>query len=355
MSFRLKVYAVLIIVGAVLLGLSSKIRNENVADDKNSEVTNSEKVEKVEKVEKDKIVLNEVVHSVFYAPLYVALSNGYFEENGIEVTLITGNGADKSMTSLITGESNIILAGAESSMYIESDENAKDLVNVAQLTKRAGNFLLAKEETKVFSWSDVKGKTIIGGRPGGMPEIILESILRQHGIDPEKDVTIITNLDFTATSGAFATGDYDYTVEFEPNATKIENQGYGTVVASLGVDGGTIPYTSFITTADYAENNEESIVRFLTAIQQGIAFIEENSTEDVAKSVTPYFDNISVDEMTKIIERYKTQDTWNKELYCNEDSYIKLEKLLIEAGTLSKEVPINDLITNKYVELIGGE
>lgn len=352
MSFRFKVYVALIIIGSILVGLTTKIRNENKTDEKNVENT---EVAETEKTELDKIVLNEVVHSVFYAPLYVALSNGYFEENGIEVTLVTGNGADKSMTSLLTGESNIILAGAESSMYIESDETSKDLINVAQLTKRAGNFLLAKEETSTFTWNDVKGKTIIGGRPGGMPEITLEHILREHGIDPVKDVTIITNLDFTATAGAFATGDYDYTVEFEPNATKIENQGYGTVVASLGVDGGTIPYTSFITTTEYADNNEKSIVKFLTAIQQAIIFIEENPTEDVAKSVTPYFDNISVDEMTKIIERYKTQDTWNKELYCNEDSYIKLEKLLIEAGTLNKEILINNLITNKYVDLIGGE
>ncbi len=190
------------------------------------------------------IVLNEVVRSAFYAPQYVALSQGYFEDNGLSVELITGNGADKCMTSLLAGESDIILAGAESSMYIKAEDSTKEVVNIAQLTKRAGNFLIAKEDTGSFTWANVKGKTIIGGRPGGMPEIMLEHILKANGIDPTTDVNIIRNLDFTATAGAFATGNYDYTVEFEPNATKIEGEGYGKVVASLGVDGGEVPYTS---------------------------------------------------------------------------------------------------------------
>ncbi len=159
-------------------------------------------------VETQKVVLNEVVHSVFYAPQYVALAEGYFEDEGLEIELITGNGADKSMTSLLTGTSDIILAGAESSMYVKAEDSSKDIINIAQLTKRAGNFLIARDDTENFTWTDVKGKTIIGGRPGGMPQITLEYILKENGIDPVEDVSIITNLDFTATAGAFATGDY---------------------------------------------------------------------------------------------------------------------------------------------------
>ncbi len=298
------------------------------------------------------IVLNEVVHSVFYAPQYVALANGYFEENGLAVELITGNGADKSMTSLITGESQIILAGAESSMYIQANEDnkdGKDVVNVMQLTKRAGNFLVARDKTDNFKWEDVKGKTIIGGRVGGMPEITLEYILKQHGIDPAKDVNIITNLDFTATVGAFATGEYDYTVEFEPNATKLEKEDYGTVVASLGVDGGEIPYTSYITTRTFAEGNKEVVTSFIKSIKQAHEFIEQNDSKTVAEVVSPYFENISVDDMTSIIDRYKQQDTWNKELVCNVESYEKLIGMLKDAGTLQNDVDLGKLIDNSYV------
>ncbi len=301
------------------------------------------------------VVLNEVVRSAFYAPQYVALSEGYFEDNGLSVELITGNGADKSMTSLLTGESDIILAGAESSMYIKAEDSSKDVVNIAQLTKRAGNFLIARDETTSFTWEDVKGKTIIGGRPGGMPEIMLEHILKSNGIDPVKDVTIITNLDFTATAGAFATGDYDYTVEFEPNATKIEGEGYGKVVASLGVDGGEVPYTSYITTGSYADTNSENIVNFLTAVKQGQEFIDTHTSEEVANSIIVYFDNITKNQLINIIERYRSQDTWNTALTCNEESYAKLQAVLLDAGTLNSEVDLKTLMDNQYVNMIGGE
>ncbi len=340
---------VMYIVGGVLEDFSN-----------NAKTPTTEQVVEVkpETTELTQVVLNEVVHSVFYAPQYVALANGYFEENGLNVKLITGNGADKSMTSLITGESQIILAGAESSMYIQANEankDGKDVVNFMQLTKRAGNFLVARDATENFKWEDVKGKTIIGGRVGGMPQITLEYILKQHGIDPVKDVNIITNLDFTATVGAFATGEYDYTVEFEPNATKLEKEGYGTVVASLGVDGGEIPYTSYITTRTFANENEETLISFVNAMKQAQEFIETNDAKTIAKVVSPYFENISLEDMTSIIERYKQQDTWNTELSCNIESYQKLIEMLKDAGTLQHDVDLNKLIDNGYVGKMDGE
>ncbi len=188
-----------------------------------------------------------------------------------------------------------------------------------------------------------------------MQEIMLENILKDNGIDPVNDVNIVTNLDFTATAGAFATGDYDYTVEFEPNATKIEGEGYGTVVASLGVDGGEVPYTSYITTKSYAEENSEEIAKFLTAVKEGQEFIDTHTSEEVANSIIVYFDNITKSQLINIIERYQSQDTWNKELYCNEESYNKLEKILMDVGTLSSEVDLKTLIDNQYVDMIGGE
>ncbi len=352
-AIGLMVLFVLYIVAGVLMQ-NSKPSSDGIG--KESEVGSETIISK--ETELTPIVLNEVVHSVFYAPMYVALNNGYFEENGLDVELITGNGADKSMTSLITGESQIILAGAESSMYIQANENnpdGKDVVNFMQLTKRAGNFLVAKDGTENFKWEDVKGKTIIGGRVGGMPQITLEYVLKENGIDPVKDVTIISNLDFTATVGAFATGEYDYTVEFEPNATKLEKEGYGTVVASLGVDGGEIPYTSFITTREFAEGNEEVMISFIKSMNQALEYIEENDSKTVAKAVNPYFESISLEDMTSIVDRYKQQDTWNKELACDVESYNKLIGMLKDAGTLQNDVDLEKLIDNSYVDKAKGE
>ncbi len=302
-----------------------------------------------------KIVLNEVVHSVFYAPQYVALEKGFFEKNGLDVEVIVGNGADKSMTALLTGEADIILAGPESSMYVQSNNNEKEVVNIAQLTNRAGNFLVARDKVDSFKWEDVKGKTIIGGRPGGMPQITLEHVLKQNGIDPKKDVNIITNLDFTATVGAFSTGEYDYTVEFEPNATKLEKGNYGTVVASLGVDGGEIPYTSYITTKDFAKNNPEVIKKFLLSMKEAHQYINDNSTEDVALVISSQFENVTKEEIEIIIDRYKNQDTWNDMLICDIEAYEKLESILRDAGTLTGEVDINALIDNSHAKGIVGE
>ncbi len=305
--------------------------------------------------ENTKVVLNEVVHSVFYVPLYVAIENGYFSEEGLDVTLQVGNGADKSMTALLSGEANIILAGAESSMYVQSNENGKEIVNIGQLTKRAGNFLVAKEKADNFTWEDVKGKKIIGGRPGGMPEIMLEHILKEHGINPTTDVNITTNLDFTATTGAFATGEYDYTMEFEPNATKIETEGYGYVVASLGTDGGEIPYTSFITTKEYAKDNSETLEKFLNAIYKAQKFLVETDSSELAKIISPQFDSVPIDQLEIIIERYKSQDTWTLNPLCNVESYEKLEQILLKAGTLTSEIDTSALVDNSIARKVVGE
>ena len=182
------------------------------------------------------ITLNEVAHSIFYAPQYVAYELGYFKEEGLDVTIETGFGADKTMTALISGDADIGFMGSEASIYQYNEGNEDYAINFAQLTQRAGNFLVGREENNQFQWSDLQGKELIGGRKGGMPEMILEYVLKKNGLDPEKDVTLIQNVDFANTAGAFAGGTGDYTVEFEPNATSLEQQGTGYVVASLGIE-----------------------------------------------------------------------------------------------------------------------
>ena len=184
------------------------------------------------------VTLNEVAHSIFYAPQYVAIENGYFEDKGIDLTLVTGFGADKVMTAVLSGEADIGFMGSESSIYTYQEGANDVIVNFAQLTQRAGNFLVAREEMPDFSWDDLKGKDVLGGRKGGMPEMVFEYILKQNGLDPAKDVKINQSIDFGATAAAFSGQQADFTVEFEPGATLLEQKGSGYVVASLGVDSG---------------------------------------------------------------------------------------------------------------------
>ena len=205
--------------------------------------------------EMTKVTLNEVAHSIFYAPQYVALENGYFTQEGIDLDLVTGYGADKTMAAVISGEAQIGFMGAEASIYAYQEGATDPVVNFAQLTQRAGNFLVAREEMPDFKWEDLKGKKVIGGRKGGMPEMVFEYILNQNHIDPATDLTIDQNIDFGSTAAAFAEdkSDYDFTVEFEPGATNLEKQGKGYVVASLGTDSGYVPYTAFSAKKSYKE------------------------------------------------------------------------------------------------------
>ena len=196
------------------------------------------------------ITLNEVAHSIFYAPQYVAIEEGYFAEEGIDLTLVTGFGADKVMTALLSGEAEIGFMGSEASIYTYSGGAGDAPVNFAQLTQRAGNFLVAREEMPDFTWADLIGKDVLGGRKGGMPQMVFEYILRQNGIDPS-EVQIDQSIDFGSTAAAFSSGKGDFTVEFEPGATTLEQEGVGTVVASLGTDSGYVPYTAYCTKSGY--------------------------------------------------------------------------------------------------------
>ena len=205
-----------------------------------------------------KVTLNEVAHSIFYAPQYVAIEEGYFKDEGLDLTLVTGFGADKTMTAVISGEADIGFMGAEASVYAYQEGATDAVVNFAQLTQRAGNFLVAREEMPDINWDDLKYKKVLGGRKGGMPEMVFEYILRKNGLDPQKDLTIDQSIDFGYTAAAF-TGDTsaDFTVEFEPSATALEKEGAGYVVASLGVDSGYVPYTSYSANTSYMEKNPE--------------------------------------------------------------------------------------------------
>lgn len=294
------------------------------------------------------LTLNEVAHSIFYAPQYAAIELGYFEEEGIELTLVNGAGADNVMTALISGDADIGFMGSEASVYVYAEGASDYAVNFAQLTQRAGNFLVAREEQPDFHWSDLKGKEILGGRPGGMPQMVLEYILKENGIDPFSDLTIVQNIDFGLTAGAFSGGQGDYTVEFEPFATALELEGKGYVVASLGMDSGYVPYTAYCVKKSYLEQNPDIIQSFTNAIQKGLDYVNTHTPEEIATAIAPQFSETDTTSLITIIDRYQKQDTWKTDTVFSEDSFQLLLDILTESGELDQTVPYHDLVTTEF-------
>lgn len=339
--------ALMMSVGMILTFLTGCTADKDVETSGiSSEVTSDEKGAKKE------VVLNEVAHSIFYAPMYVAIEEGYFEEEGIELTLVCGFGADKVMTAVLSGEAEIGFMGSESSIYTYNEGANDYVVNFAQLTQRAGNFLVAKEPTENFTWEDLKGTTVLGGRKGGMPQMVFEYILRQNGIDPMTDLTINQNIDFGSTAAAFSEGQgkYDYTVEFEPGATSLESEGKGYVVASLGKDSGYVPYTAFSAKQSYIEENPEVIQGITNALQKGMDFVQTHTPEEIAKIIEPQFPETNLETITTIVTRYYEQDTWKADLIFERESLELLCDILEEAGELTERPPYEELVTTEFAE-----
>lgn len=297
-----------------------------------------------------KITLNEVAHSIFYAPMYVAIEKGYFKEEGIDLTLVTGFGADKTMTAVLSGEAEIGFMGSETTIYTYNEGAEDYVVNFAQLTQRAGNFLVAREPISDFAWSDLMGKNVLGGRKGGMPEMVFEYILKKNNIDPTADLSIDQSIDFGSTAAAFSGGQGDFSVEFEPSATALEQEGSGYVVASLGVDSGYVPYTAFSAKASYIKEHPELIQSFTNALQKGMDYVNSHSPEEIAKAIQPQFQETDLETITTIVTRYYEQETWKEDLVFAKESFDLLLDILKEAGELSAEPPYEDLVDPQFAE-----
>ena len=297
-----------------------------------------------------KVTLNEVAHSIFYAPQYVAIEEGYFAEEGIDLELVTGFGADKTMTAVLSGEADIGFMGSEASIYVYSQTPDDYIVNFAQLTQRAGNFLVAREPMENFQWSDLKGKEVLGGRKGGMPQMVFEYILKKNNLDPAADMTIDQSIDFGATAAAFSGGSGDFTVEFEPGATTLETEGAGYVVASLGVDSGYVPYTAYSAKQSFLKEHPELVQGFTNALQKGMDYVQSHTPEEIAKVIAPQFKETDLEVLTTIVTRYYEQDTWKEDLIFEESSFTLLQDILDEAGELQERVPYADLVTTEYAK-----
>ena len=296
------------------------------------------------------IKVNEVTRSVFYAPQYAAINNGYFKENGIEVELSTGQGADAVMTAVLANQCDIGFAGPEASIYVYN-EGKEDYTQVfAQMTKKDGSFLVAKENTDNFSWQDLKGKTVIPGRKGGVPYMTLEYVLKKNGINPQTDLVLDDSIKFDLMAGAFASGDAEYVTLFEPTASLTEEQQKGYIVASVGEEAGEIPYTAYFAKKSYIEENEDIIRKFTEAIYKGQQWVKEHSAKEVAESIESFFPDTDIEQLANAVQSYKDIDAWNDTPVLTQESFDRLQEVMTMAGELKEKAPYDKIINNKYAE-----
>ena len=301
------------------------------------------------------IRVNEVTRSVFYAPQYVAIANGYFEEEGLEIELTTGQGADKVMTAVIAGQSDIGFAGPEAAIYIYN-EGKEDYAQVfAQMTQRDGSFLVSKDPTDDFKWTDLKGKTVIPGRKGGVPYMTLEYVLKQNGIDPQKDLVLDDSISFDLMAGAFAGGDAEYVTLFEPTASATEQAGKGYIVASVGEEAGEIPYTAYFANKSYIEQNPDVIQGFTNAIYKGQQYVKEHTAEEIAELIKDFFADTDVEMLTTSVQSYMDIDAWKSDPILEEESFNLLQTVMTEAGELTKQADYDKVVNNSFAEKAVGD
>lgn len=256
------------------------------------------------------------------------------------------------MTAVLSGEADIGFMGSEASIYVYNEGSGEKIVNFAQLTQRAGNFLVAREEDKEFTWDKLKGKTVLAGRKGGMPQMVFEYILKKNKIDPQKDLKMVQNIDFGLTAEAFASGQGDYSVEFEPFAASLEKEKKGVVVASLGVDSGMVPYTAYSAKESYIEKNGDIIQKFTNALQKGMDYVQKHTPEEIANVIKPQFAETDLDVLTTIVERYYEQYTWKDNLVFEKESFELLQDILESSGELTERVPYEELVNTEFAQKV---
>ena len=304
-----------------------------------------------------KVKLAEVAHSIFYAPQYIAITEGYFEEVGLEIELFNANGADKVTSSLLSNDMDIGLQGPEPTIYLYNQDSENYLVNFAQLTQKDGSFIMSREKIDNFTIADLVGKSILGGRAGGVPEMTLEYVIKQAGYtlkqnSYEADVNVRTDVQFAAMAGSFIAGEGDFTTLFEPSCTELELNGYGYVVASVGELSGEIPYTAYSTTVEYFINNQDILERFVKAIYKGQLFVKVHTDYEVAVALQKTFTEIPLENLEIIVNRYRSIDAWCTTPYFDKEGFEKLMDVMELAGELEKRANYEDLVNNSIVDKV---
>ena len=301
--------------------------------------------------EMTEVKVGEVTRSIFYAPLYVAIEEGFFEDEGLDVKLSTIPGGDKTMTALLSDGIDIGLIGAETSIYVAGQNPNDVVVNFAQLTQTDGTFLVAREEIKDFDWDMLKGSTFLGQRVGGMPQMAGEFVLKGKGINPHKDLTLIQNIDFANIANAFASGTGDYVQLFEPTASVFEEQGVGKIVASFGEELGAIPYTVFMA-KESTLKDDDFISSFTKALYKAQKWVYEESAAKVAKSISPYFEDTDLALIEKVVERYRSQESFAKDPIIDEKEFDNLLKVMTQAGVLEYDAKYEELVNRSFADKV---
>ncbi|HZK83297.1 MAG TPA: ABC transporter substrate-binding protein [Desulfosporosinus sp.] len=302
------------------------------------------------KTELTKVKVSEVTHSIFYAPQYVALTQGFFKEEGLDIELTNGAGADKVMTAVLSGQSDIGLAGPEASVYVYNEGKEDHSVVFAQLTNGDGTFLMGRNPNPNFQWSDLKGKTVIGGRKGGMPAMVLQYVLNRNDLTTGKDVFIDTTMQFAAMPGAFIGGQGDYVIIFEPTASSMEKASKAYIVASLGKESGEVPYTAYFTKKSTIDKNPDFLQKFTNAIYKGQSWVTNHTPEEIAKAIKPQFPEEQDEILVSAVKRYKEQNSWKTDPVLNEKDFYLLQKIIKDAGELNKIAPYEKVVTKQFAE-----
>ena len=302
---------------------------------------------------KGKIRLNEVTHSVFYAPLYVAINKGYMEEEGIEIEITNGGGSDASMSALLSGSADIALMGPETVVYVEANGSTNHPVVFGQLTKKDGSFLISKTPVTDFSFgSSLNGKTAIIGRNGGMPAMTFEWLCNNAGVQNGVNTTLDKETSFNMMVSVFESTNAEFCTMFEPTASAFVNAGKGYYVGSIGEYSGEIPYTCFMAYPNYISKNKAQVEGFLRAIKKAYLFITTSTSEEVADALLASFDGSTKEELATAVERYLEIDAWSNTPAMSKDSFTRLLSVLKNAGTLDKDVDFSKIVDNTIANTI---
>lgn len=313
----------------------------------NTDKTDSEKIEKVRLV--------EVTRSIFYAPEYVAIAKGFFEEEGLEVELSTAFGGDKTMTTLLSNGADIALVGSETSIYVYAQGSNDPVINFAQLTQTDGTFLVSREKIDNFSWDMLKGSTFLGQRTGGMPQMVGEFVLKKHGINPHQDLNLIQNIDFANIPSAFASGTGDFVQLFEPQASIFEQEGKGHIIASFGTESGHVPYTTFMAKDSYMKENKDIIEKFTRALYKAQQWVETHSSDEIAEAIQSYFPDTDIKLISTVVDRYKEQGSFATDPILDVEEWNNLQDIMDEAGELPQEVDHKTLVNTEIAEKVKEE
>jgi NitT/TauT family transport system substrate-binding protein len=297
-----------------------------------------------------KVRIGEVTRSIFYAPQYVAITKGFFEEEGLDVELTTTPGGDKTMTALLSNNIDVALVGSETSIYVFLQGSDDPVLNFAQLTQTDGTFLVAREPISDFDWNTLKGSTFLGQRKGGMPQMAGEFTLKKHGIDPQKDLNLIQNVEFANIVPAFTSGTGEYVQLFEPHATMLEKEGRGHVIASFGEESGKLPYTVFMSKKSYITKNTDTVQKFTNAVHKGQKWVQDNSINEIADAVAPFFPDTDIEIIRNVVKRYKDQGSYATDPIIDDKEWANLQDVMQTAGELNSPADFEQLVNNKFAE-----